>query len=339
MNDLKLGLQQEIEKIHFNKIEGMEIFERELYNALADSKGVIREMCSHILCAGGKRIRPLLVMHSGLIFSELTEELLQAAVAAELIHMASLIHDDIIDNSILRRSKPTINEIWGNQFAVLCGDYLFAKAFGILSGERVLKGMDLMVEAIENMCQGEILQASEKFRVESSEEVYYERIAKKTAIFLQNCCKSGAEVSGANKEQAEALGEYGLNLGYAYQILDDVMDFCGNTDEMGKPKREDLRQGIITLPVIHLLKNKKYGGWLNRSIHNKDFSMEMLGQVECALIETGILVNCYKTAEFHMDKANQCLQKLPQTEFTFKMYEVTEMLHTYTGKITAYLQV
>ncbi|MDF2523949.1 MAG: hypothetical protein K0R31_1590, partial [Clostridiales bacterium] len=128
INDKKHDLHQEV-----IEIEWMEIFERELYTVLADSSGVVREMCSHILSAGGKRIRPTLVISSGFVFSKPDIELIQAAVAAELIHMASLIHDDIIDNSELRRSRPTINEIWGNQFAVLCGDYLFAKAFGILS--------------------------------------------------------------------------------------------------------------------------------------------------------------------------------------------------------------
>lgn len=330
----KLDLEQEL-----TKIKWMETFERELFSALADSKGRIREMCSHILATGGKRIRPMLVIQSGLIFSQLDMELIQAAVASELIHMASLIHDDIIDNSVLRRSKPSINEVWGNQFAVLSGDYLFAKAFEILSRERLLKSMDLMVEAIENMCHGEILQAGDKFKLDTDENVYYDRISKKTAIFLQNCCKSGAEVAGADKEKVEALGAYGLNLGYAYQIFDDIMDFCGDSNKMGKPKKEDLRQGIITLPVILLLRDEKYGDWLKQIIINRDFSQEMLKQVDRALSETGILMECYKTAELHLEKADQYLQKLQKSEFTAKMYDLTDMLHKYAGRITTYLQI
>ena len=211
-------------KFDAEQIPGIEAIEIELYNSLSGSQGTMREMCSHILNAGGKRIRPLLVLHSGLGFGTMSNHLVKAAVAAELIHMASLVHDDIIDNSSLRRSRPSINKIWGNQFAVLCGDYLFSKAFGIMSSNRLMRSMDLMVEAIQNMCEGEIVQAGERFNPLISQERYYEIIGMKTAIFLSCCCKSGAAISGATKLQVHMMGEYGLHLGYAFQIIDDILD-------------------------------------------------------------------------------------------------------------------
>jgi len=150
----------------------MDRIEAELYNVLSDSRGAIRDMCFHMLTSGGKRIRPVLVFYGGLMFSGPTDELVYAAVAAELIHMASLVHDDIIDNSFLRRGRPSLNKIWGNHFAVLCGDYLFAKAFEIMARKKLIKCMDYMVEAIENMCQGEIIKAESRFKTDAGIDDY-----------------------------------------------------------------------------------------------------------------------------------------------------------------------
>lgn len=322
--EIKAGLQSA--KFGTEKFSGIEEIEKELYSSLEDSRDEMREMCNHILGAGGKRVRPILVLNCGLVFSESSGQLLQAAVAAELIHMASLVHDDIIDNSHLRRSKPSINKIWGTHFAALCGDYLFAKAFGILSQNRLIKSMDLMVEAIQNMCQGEIIQAGERFNHCIGIERYYEIIGMKTAVFLQCCCKSGAEVSNANSFQAQMLGEYGLNLGYAFQIIDDILDFCGHVEAIGKPKCEDLVQGNVTLPVILLINDRNYGEWVKDIIQKKDFSAYTLEKIARTLNETGIIKKCFKRAQEHISKAKECLELLPRTMHTQVLEEVADML-------------
>lgn len=318
MGVLKQSESQPMQTLNFDttKITYMEIIEKELYNALDDSKGVIREMCSHILNAGGKRIRPLLVLYSGLVFSPVTNELVCAAVASELIHMASLVHDDIIDNSNLRRKKPSINKIWGNQFAVLCGDYLFAKAFSVLADYRLIKSLDLMVDAIQNMCSGEIQQANDKFNSSVTMEVYYQRIARKTAIFLQSCCRSGASIAGSDDESIKILGEYGLNMGLAFQIIDDILDFCGNTDVMGKPKREDLSQGNITLPVILMLQDERHKKWIKELIDHEALDSSQLDAVSNVLREAGYISKSFDIALSHIKKSRQCLELLPQSEHT-----------------------
>ncbi|MFZ5988900.1 MAG: polyprenyl synthetase family protein [Bacillota bacterium] len=314
------------EKFDPRAIPEIEVIEIELFNVLSDSKGVVRDMCSQILNAGGKRIRPLLVLYSGLVFSPVSSELINAAVASELIHMASLVHDDIIDNSSLRRSKPSINSSWGNHFAVLCGDYLFAKAFGVLSKNRLIGSMDLMVEAIENMCEGEILQAHNKFNFGTDLDMYYSCISRKTAIFLECCCKSGALVSGASENQLDAIGKYGLNMGLAFQIIDDILDICGNTKVTGKPNFEDLRQGNITLPLIMLLKDENYAEFIKEIVHSRSFSDHTLKELTKILENTGIISRCYETALMHIEKAIESLMNLPKSEYTYRLNNLANML-------------
>jgi geranylgeranyl pyrophosphate synthase len=303
----------------------------ELRNILSDSQGGIREMCTHLLSAGGKRIRPLLVIYSGLIFSEMNPGLLQAAVAVELVHMASLVHDDIIDESNLRRNKPSVNKVWGNQAAVLGGDYLFAKAFSVLAENHLIRNLNLTVQAIQEMCHGEIIQAEAKFHCELRLDNYYERIAKKTAILLQCSCKSGAIVSGATEAQIEQMGNYGLNLGFAFQIVDDILDFSGDAKVMGKPKHEDLVQGNLTLPIILLLDHPQYGEWLKDLIMGKQFQAENLERVERILNESGIIKRSFEIAISYIEKAKQNSRKLPDQPYRNFLIEVADKLKARTS--------
>lgn len=307
------------------EMAGIELIEKELFNALSDSAGTVREMCSHILNAGGKRIRPMLVLYSGLVFSGPTENIIQASVAAELIHMASLVHDDIIDSSDLRRNKPSVNRVWGNHFAVLCGDYLFARAFGILSRIRPAKSMEYMVAAIQDMCHGEIIQAEARYSLIDT-DMYYEIIRKKTASFLECCCLSGGAAAGASAEMLEALGKYGLNLGFAFQILDDILDFTGDVKVMGKPRGEDLRQGNITLPVLMLMQEDGCGGRLSEYITRGAVPEDAIDEVTRQLADTGILKECYGIVNRHIDAAKDCVDCLPQNTHTVFLRNLADKL-------------
>ncbi|KNY28747.1 polyprenyl synthetase family protein [Pseudobacteroides cellulosolvens] len=314
-------------KLDFKDIPELKLVEAELMKAVSDTNGTVRDMCIHILDAGGKRIRPLLVIYSGLIFGENTPELLQTAVAAELIHMASLIHDDIVDNSVLRRSRPSINSIWGNNFAVLGGDYLFAKAFGILSSKNLNCGMEYMVEAIQSMCGGEIVQAEDRFNCDCSLEEYYEKIACKTAILLKCCCQAGAAAQNAAQEEIELIGEYGLNLGLAFQITDDILDLCGSSELTGKPKREDLRQGIISMPIIYLLGNKANHHWVKNVIEERKFDDDTISKICSVIAKTGIMEKCYDRVRIHIEKAQKSLDNLPDSYHKEILYRLADMVY------------
>jgi len=306
-----------------------EAITKELVNSLSDSEGAIRDMCNHILNGGGKLIRPLLVIYSGNLFSyKSNNDLIKAAVAAELIHMASLVHDDIIDNSHFRRSKPSVNKAWGNHYAVLCGDYLFAKAFALLADIRPKNSMKYMIEAIQSMCHGEVLQASERFITNTGLDMYYDKIAKKTAIFLGCCCKSGADIAGAGEKQISLAASFGINLGYAFQITDDIFDFCGNPQVIGKPIGQDLVQGNLTLPIILLMNDQRYGDWLRQLIQQKDFTEENLNKVKFALEETDIIRKSFETAEYYIEEARNALKMLPRSDYSILLFNLTDMLKT-----------
>ncbi|MGI6776645.1 MAG: polyprenyl synthetase family protein [Acetivibrionales bacterium] len=315
-----------IPEIDLKNARYMDEVESELLQVISGSSGAIYEMCMHILKAGGKRLRPLLVIQSGLVFGSISKQLVKAAAAAELIHMASLVHDDIIDKSDMRRGKISVNKKWGNHFSVLCGDYLFAQAFSTLSANNLVPGLKLMLEAIQDMCHGEILQADGRFKTDTSIKEYYEKIAKKTAIFIGRCCESGAAVCGADALYLKALGDYGLNLGYAFQIVDDVLDLCGNTDVMGKPKMEDLRLGNLTLPLILLLRSGKYGRWLKEIIDSRNFTNEELNRIPYALKDSGVLEESLGIASMHAEKAKACLKLFPESESINFLCNLSEML-------------
>lgn len=289
------------------------IVEDKLQETFKRANGVIKETCSRLLSSGGKRLRPLLTLQSAQCFGPLNTSTLQASVAAELIHMASLIHDDVIDHSDLRRGLATVNSEHGNLVAVLTGDYVFAEAFHILSSEQLLPSMAYLVEAIQAMCQGEIQQAGDRFDLSLGRENYFDRIAQKTGILLSSCCRSGAATAGAPKAEVEKLGEYGMNLGFAYQIIDDILDFTGNPAVTGKPVAADLINGYITLPVILLLENPLYGPWAKEILEQKELRPEDIHKLIQALIYSEALDEAFSTAYHYAKKAVQALNLLPDS--------------------------
>lgn len=287
--------------------------ENGIQEAISGCTGVVHDMCTHIAQSGGKRIRPQLVLLGGLAFSPFNQTLLQAAVASELIHMASLVHDDILDESNMRRGRSSVNHQWGNHAAVLCGDWLFAKAFAILSDNKLQMSMGYMVEAIQDMCHGELVQAANRYNLEITIDKYNEQIIQKTAKLLECCCKSGAAAGGANQEQIQAMGDFGHSLGMAFQIMDDVLDFLGSPQKMGKPKGEDLQQGLITLPVILLMKDTQFSATAKELIHADNFNQIDVDKVKNLLIISGVMEQVNQMASSYIEQAKNCLNKIPES--------------------------
>lgn len=285
--------------------------EEQLIRAIDDSQGTVRDICFHILNAGGKRVRPLLLWYSGLMFGSVTENLKRAAIAVELIHMASLIHDDLIDGSELRRNRPTVQKKWGSHQAVLGGDYLFAKAFGVLAEGQLIKPLGIVVQAIQNMCHGEILQDGDQFNLKVSLEQYYERITKKTAVLLEASCKVGALVSGAEEDEAALMGRFGLELGLAFQIIDDILDLCGDELKMGKPKYTDLNKGNLTLPIILLMEQPQYREWLLGVFKGESLNPAVLSEIEGLVKNSGVMRQAFAIGTSHLERARNVLEGFP----------------------------
>ncbi len=211
------------------------------------------------------------------------------AAAAEIIHVASLIHDDIIDGAHTRRDRPSVNARWSNHTAVLAGDCLFAAAFRLLAPHAAFGAVTLMTEAISQMCHGEILQRQQAYDPDVTERTYAERIRGKTAALIAACCEVGARLQGADAETARKLGEFGLNLGLAYQVIDDVLDFAGSAEKMGKPICADLKEGNLTLPVIYLLRQPTWRSWLAPRIRQRSIDSETVAAVCEGVQSTGAL--------------------------------------------------
>lgn len=312
-----------IPKLQFSELL---FVEDQLQIVLNKAEGLIRQTCVSLLQSGGKRIRPLLTLYSGMCFGPLNPSMIQAAVAAELIHMASLIHDDVIDESAIRRGKPTVNSLYGNHAAILTGDYLFAEAFSILSKHQLLTSMKYLVEAIQAMCNGEVNQADEQFSISVGTHHYFSRIAQKTGIFLAACCQSGAILGGAFSEEMTHMREYGLNIGYAYQITDDILDISGNTESLGKPVGADLVNGNITLPILYLMDNPIYGNWLKEILKTRKITLQGIQSIQEALVSSGCIDQAYTTAIECISNAKASLDKIPASPYKSTLVDLADSI-------------
>jgi len=312
-----------IPALHFSELL---FVEDQLQLVLNKADGLIHQTCISLLQSGGKRIRPLLTLYSGMCFAPLNPLMIQAAVAAELIHMASLIHDDVIDESATRRGKPTVNSLYGNHAAILTGDYLFAEAFNILSTHKLLSSMTYLVDAIQAMCQGEVNQADEQFSSLVGTQDYFSRIAKKTGILLAACCQSGAILAGALSEEMTLMREYGLNLGYAYQITDDILDISGDTESLGKPVGADLINGNITLPILYLLDNPIYGNWVREIMKTRKLTNLGHQSIKEALTCSGCIEQAYATATKCIDNAKSSLDKIPPSPYKSTLLDLADSI-------------
>ena len=302
------------------------LVEDKLQRILCKADGLIQQTCINLLQSGGKRIRPLLTLYSGMCFAPLNPQMIQAAVAAELIHMASLIHDDVIDESATRRGKPTVYALHGAHSAVLTGDYLFAEAFRILSTNKLLSSMTYLVEAIQAMCEGEVNQANEQFSRSVNRQDYFERITKKTGKLLAACCQSGAKLAGGSSEELSLMRDFGLNIGYAFQITDDILDINGDSEALGKPVCADLINGNITLPFLYLMDNPLYGTQLKEIIQTQNFSPKSIQSIKDALISSGSIDQAYATAISCISKARDCLDKIPKSAYQTTLFNLADSI-------------
>ncbi|WP_106626371.1 polyprenyl synthetase family protein [Selenomonas massiliensis] len=233
----------------------LEAFEPALAASVVSETPLITDVGEHLVSSGGKRLRPalfLLAARGGAAFDR--ARAMPIAVALELIHTASLVHDDVIDEADTRRGAETTNAKWGNQVAILSGDYLFARAFKLVAEEGYDSSVYVkLAQLVCTLSEGEILQDHTVYQVPASEHAYYERIRKKTADFLEICCELGGAIGGMSAEDTQGMALYGHAIGMAFQITDDLLDYRQTSEHIGKPAGRDLAQGFVTLPVIRAL--------------------------------------------------------------------------------------
>ena len=272
----------------------------------------LAEMLRHVL-EGGKAIRPALTLLVGKLYKYDLDRLLPMAIGIELMHTATLVHDDAIDKSSVRRGRATVNEVWGEERAVLLGDYVFARAGEFAAETGNLRVIKLFSRTLQIISSGEIVQSDDAFKLEQSREHYLERIASKTASLFSLSTTSGAILSQAPEASIKILEDYGFKLGVAFQIVDDILDFVGTEEELGKPVGSDLVQGTLTLPAMMLLEQYPKDNPVKDLFNNPEMpdKRSKIKQAIEMVQGSSIARQCYDVASEYCVDARRDLGKLP----------------------------
>lgn len=285
----------------------------------------LSQLLNHSLEAGGKRIRPALTLLSGQFYNYKLEFLLNMALSIELMHTATLIHDDAIDKSDMRRGRATVYKIWGTEPAILLGDYLFAQAGVAVSGTQSIRCIRAFSETLMTISRGELNQAQNAFNLHQTREQYFQRIYSKTASLFCLATESGGILSDAPESSIQLLKSYGHDVGIAFQIVDDILDFTGTEQELGKPSGSDLIQGTLTLPAIML--NERYPAdnpvkRIFEGQRNPEYIRMAIDQIR----NSSIVDDCYKIARGYCEKACQTLQTLPAKPCQQSLRELADFI-------------
>lgn len=293
----------------------------------------ILEINNYLLHAGGKRLRPALVIlcakASHRTFS-LRHELVNIAAAVELIHMASLVHDDVIDHSNLRHNKPTVNYRKGEDVAIASGDYLYSTAFELISTCNSMDVLQCISSATKTMCEGELLQVCERDNLDFLKERYLIIVKKKTASLFAASCQSGVMLSNRQRSIQAALKQYGLNFGIAFQVADDCLDLISGTKELGKQPGADFKMGELTLPVLNLLTQTKDRNRVISLIKQQD-SPEAFRELRQRFINSRALLKTKEDACFYVQEAKKGLSRLKDSCFKESLFNLADYL---VNKIT-----
>jgi geranylgeranyl pyrophosphate synthase len=273
----------------------------------------LSDLLSYSLKGGGKRLRPALAILSASFYDYDLERLMPMAMAVELMHLATLVHDDTIDNSDMRWGRPTVNKVWGMEKAVLLGDYLFAKAGDLTASTENISVIKLLPQTLMIITNGELAQSTSAFKTEQSREHYFFRISCKTAALFVMATESGAVLSKAPERSIRILHDYGQHLGIAFQIIDDILDFIGTEKEMGKPVGSDLNQGTVTLPALMLMERYPQDNPIKKLFNGGDKKDNIKQTIEMVR-NSDIIQKCFDIAADYRIKACENLKSLPEKE-------------------------
>ena len=290
--------------------------EREFERQSASDVDSITEIAGYLREGGGKRIRPALLLLAAKSLGYTGASGIRMGAVIEMVHTATLVHDDIIDVADRRRGRPSANTEWGNSKSVLAGDWLYMQAFRVALEERNFRILDLLIGLTQQMVEGELLQM-ERLGSALSEQEYYELIYRKTACLFRVSMQLGCVLGGASAEMEERLGDYGRSLGLAFQIVDDVLDLTASEEVLGKPTASDLREGKATLAVVHALKS---GTMEERAdilavIEDQSFEHVSHARILAILERNGSLDYAMQAAYEHAEAARRNLSLLPESEY------------------------
>jgi heptaprenyl diphosphate synthase len=283
--------------------------EKELEVAIESESKLLQEASLHLLQAGGKRIRPVFVLLSAKFGQYDINIVKNVAVALELMHMASLVHDDVIDDAELRRGKPTIKAQWDNRIAMYTGDYIFARALEYMTHIKVPEAHKILSHTLVELCKGEIAQIEDKYRFDQNLRNYLLRIKRKTALLIAVSCQLGAIASGAPEEIHRRLYRFGYNVGMSFQITDDILDLTASEEELGKPAGSDLWQGNITLPILYAMESPDLKSKIEKVTEYT--TPDEMKEVITSIQATDAIERSHDLSRMYLDKALKDLDQLP----------------------------
>jgi octaprenyl-diphosphate synthase len=291
----------------------LERIEAEIDRNLSSSVPFISTVGRHIMGSGGKRLRPLLMILSARLCGYQGNHDAALAIVFEFLHASSLLHDDVVDMAEFRRNQPAANVLWGNPAVVLVGDYFYSKSILMTVGYNNIRILQALSEATTKMAEGEVLQLIHADNLEIDEQEYLEVITRKTAVLISAACKIGAIFGSGEAEREKALGTYGHNLGVAFQLIDDTLDYTGDVQELGKPVGNDIQQGKATLPLIFALRNgnsaeKKR---LRDLFSAEQIPLEHFHEIRELVTRSGGIAYARELASDYVEKAKAAIEIFP----------------------------
>ena len=300
----------------------MKQVDAEILRELSSDVALINQIGFHIINSGGKRLRPMLVALSACALGYEEKQHVTLAAVIEFIHTATLLHDDVVDESDLRRGEDTANAIWGNAASVLVGDFLYSRSFEMMVSVDSMRVMDVLSHTTNAIAEGEVLQLLNINNPDTSEAQYIEVIRRKTAKLFEAATQLGAILTNQNQQTEQAIAAYGLHLGNAFQIMDDMLDYTANPDELGKNLGDDLAEGKPTLPLIHAMANgsKEQSTIIRDTIRegNRDAYPTILE----IIVQTGSLEYTADFAKVEAEKAIASLSDIPDSVYKDAMKEL-----------------
>ncbi len=288
---------------------------RMVVEELHSDVAMVENIGHYIIKGGGKRLRPLVVLLAAKALGYAGQEHIKLAAIVEFIHTATLLHDDVVDKSDRRRGRDTANAIWGNSPTVLVGDFLYSRAFQLMVQLQHMDIMDIMAQTTNIIAEGEVQQLVNAGNPDIGEDVYRATIFKKTAILFQAAAEAGGTLAGASREQRQTLAQYGCDLGMAFQLQDDVLDYQGDPQAMGKNLGDDLAEGKPTLPLIQAMRTGSAAERELIATALRESRIDQLGEILAIVRSTGSLDYCQRSAQAHADQAIAQLHNLPDSEY------------------------
>mgnify|MGYP000001971710 FL=1 len=316
---------QNFSEIHALMKSDLVMMDEILVNRLDSNVDLISQMSQYIINSGGKRIRPLLLLLCARATNYKGDYHHSMAVVIELIHTATLLHDDVVDNSSIRRGHETANELWGNAPSVLVGDFLYSRAFEIMVEPNSMQIMKILSKATNQISEGEVLQLLSIKNANVSQTEYFEVIERKTACLFKAACQIAGILAESNKNVINGLGSFGMHLGNAFQIIDDTLDYESNSSVIGKEVGDDLSEGKVTLPMIYALENTKGSekATLSNAITNADSSN--IDNIVDILLSVNAFEYSRKIAKNESTKALKSLEVIPSSEYRSALQLLCEL--------------